>query len=156
MLTPASVAVAGYRLNHFLARRGLGPLAKVGKYVVIWLCGIEIDYRAQIGRGFRIHHGYGAIVSGTIGENVHVNQGVTVGGNWGKRLDGRSLPLIGDNVWIMAGAKVLGPVQIGSNVLIGANSVVLDDIPENSVVAGVPARVLRSITIEDMQRMSPR
>lgn len=150
MPTPARVAVAGYRINHRLARHGFNLLAKIGKYVIVWLSGIEIDYNAEIGQAFSLHHGYGTIVSGTIGHNVHVNQGVTIGGNWGKIKGSRSLPVIGDNVWIMAGAKVLGPITIGSNVVIGANAVVLRDIPDNVVVAGVPARVIREITTDDL------
>lgn len=150
MPTPAKVAVAGYRFNSALNRRGFRLLAKIGKYVIVWLCGIEIDVNAIIGKGFRLHHGYGSIISGTLGDNVHVNQGVTIGGNWGKIEESRTLPVIGSNVWIMAGAKVLGPITIGSNVIIGANAVVLHDVPDNVAVAGVPAKIIREIRSEDL------
>ncbi|MDN5874218.1 MAG: hypothetical protein L0H29_07555, partial [Sinobacteraceae bacterium] len=82
------------------------------------------------------------------------NQGVTIGGNWGRAVGERSLPVIGNNVWIMAGAKVLGPITIGNNVLIGANAVVLSDVPDNSVVAGVPGRVLRPISGADLEMLT--
>lgn len=153
MATPAKVAVAGYRINSALNRRGFRLLAKIGKYVIVWLCGIEIDVNAKIGKGFRLHHGYGSIISGTLGENVHVNQGVTIGGNWGKVQGTRTLPVIGNNVWIMAGAKVLGPITIGSNVIIGANSVVLRDVPDNVAIAGVPAKIIREIRPDDLGRL---
>ncbi|MDN5938149.1 MAG: hypothetical protein L0H83_05750, partial [Salinisphaera sp.] len=133
---------------------GLGGVAKILKYLVVWFCGIEINYKTRIGRNFQLHHGYGTIVSGTLGDNVHVNQGVTIGGNWGRAVGERSLPVIGNNVWIMAGAKVLGPITIGNNVLIGANAVVLSDVPDNSVVAGVPGRVLRPISGADLEMLT--
>lgn len=154
MITPARVAVIGYRVNNLLYRCGLRLLAKIGRYIIIWTCGIEIDDKAVIGKKFRLHHGYGSIVSGTLGNNVHVNQGVTLGGNWGRAKDGRTLPIVGDNVWIMAGAKVLGPITVGSNVIIGANAVVIHDVPDNVVAAGIPARVIRSIAEDDLSRLS--
>lgn len=80
-----------------------------------------------------------------IGENFTISQGVTIGGNIYKTKDGRRSPIIGDNVLLGAGAKVLGPVVVGDNSIIGANAVVVKDIPENSVAAGVPAKVVKEV-----------
>jgi len=100
-------------------------------------CRIETS-EENIGAGFMLGHGFSIeCVASSIGEDCQIFQQVTVGfGKGGK-------PTIGNNVWIYAGAKVLGGVKIGNNVTIGANSVVTHDIPDNAVVAGVPARVLR-------------
>ena len=128
-------------------------MAKCVKWICVWICGIEIGYKARLGERFTIHHGYGSIISGDIGNSVHVNQGVTIGGNWGHQKNGRSLPKIGDMVWIMAGARVLGPITFGSNVIIGANAVVRSDVPDNSVVDGIPARVIRQLSERDLSML---
>ena len=78
----------------------------------------------------------------TIGENVTVQQGVTIGANIDKADSGRKYPIIRDNVLIGAGAKVLGPLTVGCNSIIGANAVVINDVPEHSVAVGIPARIV--------------
>lgn len=102
--------------------------------------GIQIDSNAKIAKGLYIGH-FGSIhIEGTIGENCSIAQEVTIGYlGFGKR----GLPKIGNNVFIGAGAKILGDITIGDNVRIGANAVVRKSIPDNSVVAGVPVRVLK-------------
>lgn len=102
--------------------------------------GIEIHPGAQIGKGFFIDHGNGVIIGETaiIGDNVTLYQGVTLGGT-GKE-HGKRHPTVGDNVMISAGAKVLGSFTIGENSKIGAGSVVLEEVPPNSTVVGVPGR----------------
>lgn len=93
---------------------------------------------ARIGGGMYIQHGFATIVTAeSIGNNVWINQQVTIGYN------GASAPTIGDNVVIYAGAKIIGGVHIGNNVTVGANAVVTKDIPDNCVVAGVPARIIK-------------
>ena len=98
---------------------------------------------AQIGKGFFIDHGHGVIIGETtvIGDNVTLYQGVTLGGT-GKE-QGKRHPTIGNNVMISTGAKVLGSFKIGDNSKIGAGSVVLNEVPPNSTVVGVPGRVVR-------------
>lgn len=105
--------------------------------------GIEIHPGAQIGKGFFIDHGNGVIIGETtvIGDNVTLYQGVTLGGT-GKE-QGKRHPTIGNNVMISTGAKVLGSFKIGDNSKIGAGSVVLNEVPPNSTVVGVPGRVVR-------------
>ena len=107
------------------------------------LTGIEIHPGATIGRGFFIDHGMGVVIGETaeIGDNCTIYQGVTLGGT-GKDV-GKRHPTLGDNVMVGAGAKVLGPVEIGSNTKIAANAVVLRAVPENSTAVGIPAKVVK-------------
>jgi serine O-acetyltransferase len=103
--------------------------------------GIEIHPGATIGAGFFIDHGMGVVIGETaeVGENVTLYHGVTLGGvSWRKE---KRHPTIGDHVVIGAGAKVLGPITVGEHSRIGANSVVVKDVPPHSVVVGVPGRV---------------
>jgi serine O-acetyltransferase len=104
--------------------------------------GIEIHPGAKIGKRFFIDHGMGVVVGETaeIGDNVTLYHGVTLGGTTWQKI--KRHPTIGNNVVIGAGAKVLGPVTIGDNTRIGANSVVVDDVPPNSIVAGIPGKVV--------------
>ena len=105
--------------------------------------GIEIHPGAQIGRGFFIDHGSGVIIGETtiIGDNVTLYQGVTVGGT-GKET-GKRHPTLEDNVMVSAGAKILGSFTIGENSKIGAGSVVLEEVPANCTVVGVPGRIVK-------------
>jgi serine O-acetyltransferase len=120
----------------------LRPLARLVKRHLSYKYGISIPASTQIGPGFYIGHFGGIVVSkaSTIGSNCNISQGVTLGqANRGQRA---GAPSIGDNVYIGPGAKVVGRVHVGSNVAIGANAVVTSDVPDNAVVAGVPAKVL--------------
>lgn len=97
-------------------------------------------YTKNIGGGIYIQHGFATIVTATsIGNNVWINQQVTIGHK------GDKAPIIGNNVRISCGAKVLGGITIGDNVVIGANAVVVKDVPDNCVVAGVPACIIKRI-----------
>lgn len=107
------------------------------------LCGVELNQRCSIGAGLRLPH-RGAIVihpKAVIGENCEIMQGVTIGNNILKSRD--DVPIIGDNVLICAGAKIIGCVKVGNTVVIGANSVVTRDVEDNSVVAGSPAGFIK-------------
>ena len=120
------------------------PFSFVYKFLRMFseiLTGIELPCEAVVGRRFRIDHFGGIIISGdaVFGEDCIVRNGVTVGlRNTGQR----GSPIIGDRVDIGAGAKLLGPIRIGDDVAIGANAVVLTDVPSNSIAVGVPARVI--------------
>jgi len=108
----------------------------------IYRFGISISYRTAIGKGFYIGHFSGIIVTpeAIIGDNCNISQGVTIGySNRGKH---KGYPVIGDKVYIGPGAKIIGNVKIGNNVAIGANCVVVDDISDNSVVVGIPGKVI--------------
>lgn len=104
--------------------------------------GIDIPYNTKIGKGFYIGHFGGIVVNGAtvIGKNVNISQCVTIGmANRGPR---KGCAVIGDCVYIGPGVKIVGHVKIGNNVAIGANAVVTKDIPDNAVVAGVPAKII--------------
>lgn len=125
-----------YVKKHYFSARLISQLSR-------HLTGIEIHPGATIGKGFFIDHGMGVVIGETaeIGDNCTLYQGVTLGGT-GKDV-GKRHPTLGDNVMVGAGAKVLGPMTIGSNSKIAANAVVLHAVPENSTAVGIPARVVR-------------
>lgn len=137
-------AVIAYRLAHALARVGIPVLPRLIMTVARGLTGIEIHPSSTIGRGLFIDHGTGVVIGETavIGANVTLFQGVTLGGTGKER--GKRHPTIGDNVVVGAGAKVLGNITIGANSMIGANAVVVRDVPEHSTVVGVPGRITRT------------
>lgn len=139
---PGFHAVLWHRIASSFWNLGLKLIARLISNIFRTLTGIEIHPGAKIGNGFFIDHGMGVVIGETseIGDNVTIYQGVTLGGvsaNPGKRH-----PTIGSNVTIGAGSKILGPLNIGENTKIGANSVVINDIPNNSTVVGVPGRVV--------------
>lgn len=140
---PGVQAVAGHRFAHALWRSGV----PVAPFAISWLSravtGIEIHPGARIGTGFFIDHGSGVVIGETaeIGENVTLYQGVTLGGT-GFQI-GKRHPTIEDNVTIGSGAKLLGPVTIGHGAKIGANTVVVEDVPPMSTVVGNPGHPVR-------------
>ncbi|MBQ1171060.1 MAG: serine O-acetyltransferase [Lachnospiraceae bacterium] len=142
-LYPSFKVMLHYRLAHKLYQKGHYFWARYISQRGVRKTGIEIHPGAQIGKGFFIDHGNGVIIGETtvIGDNVTLYQGVTLGGT-GKE-QGKRHPTIGNNVMISAGAKVLGSFKIGDNSKIGAGSVVLEEVPPNSTVVGVPGRVVK-------------
>jgi serine O-acetyltransferase len=139
---PGFHAVFVHRLAHWFWVRRLYFLGRFTSHMGRALTGIEIHPGATIGKAFFIDHGMGVVIGETseIGDNVTLYHGVTLGGTtWRK---GKRHPTIGNNVVVGAGAKVLGPVKIGDNTRIGANSVVISEIPSNSVVVGIPGKVV--------------
>ena len=142
-LYPSFKVMLHYRLAHKLYQKGHYFWARSVSQRGVRKTGIEIHPGAQIGKGFFIDHGNGVIIGETtvIGDNVTLYQGVTLGGT-GKE-QGKRHPTIGNNVMISAGAKVLGSFKIGDNSKIGAGSVVLEEVPPNSTVVGVPGRVVK-------------
>lgn len=136
-------AITIHRLSHKLYKLGLRTLPRFISQLVRFLTGIEIHPGARIGKGFFIDHGSGVVIGETteIGDNVTIYQGVTLGGTGKEK--GKRHPTIGNSVIIGAGAKVLGSIHIGNDSKIGAGSVVLKDVPENSTVVGIPGRVIQ-------------
>lgn len=111
-----------------------------------FLINIEISYKANIGPGMLIPHSQGIVIGTcTMGKNVTIQQGVTIGANIEKIKDGKKYPTIGNNVLVGAGAKILGPIYIGDNSIIGANAVVVEDIPADSIVVGIPGKVIGEV-----------
>lgn len=145
LANPRFLPVVLYRLAYYLNAQRMSPLAKL---VSIWnfaWFGIEIAMRCEIGKGLYFPHTMGTVIGALrIGENAVIYHGVTLGA---KEVDigysETSRPIVGNNVIIGSGAKLLGGITIGDNVVIGANSVVTKSLPNNVVVGGIPATILR-------------
>lgn len=148
---PGLHAIWMHRLAHYLHNRGVPLIPRLLSMFTRAVTGIEIHQAAKIGPSFFIDHGMGVVIGETteIGENVTIFQGVTLGGTGKEK--GKRHPTIEDNVVIAAGAKVLGPITIGANSRVGAGAVVIQDVPPNCTVVGVPGR----ITIRSGERVSP-
>ncbi len=134
-------AIWSHRLSHWFWQHGLKLLARWISQVTRFFTGIEIHPGATIGSRFFIDHGMGVVIGETaeIGQEVTIYHGVTLGGVSSKK--GKRHPTIQDGVVIGAGAKVLGPITVGACSRIGANAVVVKDVPQDSVVVGVPGHV---------------
>ena len=147
---PGVHAIWFHRIAHGLWRRGWLVFARYVSHVGRFLTGIEIHPAARLGPGLFIDHGMGVVIGETaeVGENVTILHGVTLGGTSLKRE--KRHPTLADNVVVGAGAKILGAFTIGAGSRIGAGSVVVREVPENSVVVGVPGRV----TFRDGQRVA--
>jgi serine O-acetyltransferase len=131
-----------YRMAHPLERLGLPLLPRLLSQLARLLTGIEIHPGAEIGRGLFIDHGMGVVIGQTavLGQDVLLFHGVTLGGIDDR--PGRRHAMVGDRVLVGAGAKLLGPIRVGSDARIGANAVVLSDVPEGATAVGIPARVI--------------
>ena len=142
-LYPSFRVILRYRLAHKLYLKKHYFLARWISQRAARKTGIEIHPGATIGKGLFIDHGSGVIIGETtvIGDNVTLYQGVTLGGT-GKE-HGKRHPTLEDNVMVSAGAKILGSFTIGENSKIGAGSVVLEEVPPNCTVVGVPGRIVR-------------
>ncbi len=142
-LYPTFRVMLSYRRAHRLYERGHYLLARYISQRAARKTGIEIHPGAIIGKGFFIDHGSGVIIGETtiIGDNVTLYQGVTLGGT-GKET-GKRHPTLCDNVMVSAGAKILGSFTIGENSKIGAGSVVLEEVPPDCTVVGVPGRIVK-------------
>lgn len=140
---PGVHAVLLHRIAHGLWRRRLRYLARLLSFLARMLTQIDIHPGARIGQGFFIDHGCGVVIGETaeIGDNVTLYHGVTLGGTSWRA--GKRHPTLGDGVVVGAGAKILGPVTIGANVRVAANSVVIANVAANMTVVGIPGRVVR-------------
>ena len=136
-------ALLSHRISHAMHESGVPLAPRVLANATRLVTGIEIHPGARIGRGLFIDHGSGVVIGETaeVGDDVTMYQGVTLGGTGFAR--GKRHPTIGDEVMIGAGAKLLGPIEIGSRAKIGANSVVIHDVPPNSTVVGNPGHPVR-------------
>jgi serine O-acetyltransferase len=136
-------ALLSHRICHALHHARVPLLPRVLSNVTRVLTGIEIHPAATIGRGLFIDHGSGVVIGETaeIGDHVTMYQGVTLGGTGFAR--GKRHPTVGDEVMIGAGSKLLGPIDVGAGSKIGANSVVIHDVPPNSTVVGNPGHPVR-------------
>ncbi len=136
-------ATIAYWISHWCYRHKLIFIARLVSQTAKWLTGVEIHPAATIGRRLVIDHGTGIVIGATteIGDDCLIYQGVTLGGTG--VMQGKRHPTLGNNVMVGSGAKVLGPIKIGDNARVAANSVVLREVPENSTVVGIPGRIVR-------------
>ncbi|OGX27259.1 MAG: serine O-acetyltransferase [Omnitrophica WOR_2 bacterium RIFCSPHIGHO2_01_FULL_48_9] len=143
LLYPGVHAIIAYRITNVLWKMKIPFIPRVLSQLARFLTGVEIHPGATIGKGLFIDHGMGVVIGETtiIGDNVTLFQGVTLGGT-GKET-GKRHPTLGDNVVIGTGAKVLGNIQVGSNSYVGANAVVIKNVPPNATVVGVPGHITR-------------
>ncbi len=143
-------AVWIYRFSHLLWKIRLRLLARIFSNIARFLTGVEIHPGASIGKNFVIDHGTGTVIGETavIGNNVLIYHQVTLGGT-GNEKGFKRHPSLCDNVMIAAGAKILGDIHIGTNAKIGANAVVLTDVPRNATAVGIPARIIYNGDVND-------
>jgi len=159
---PGLHALIIHRFSHKLYRAKIPFIPRLISHMGRYITGVEIHPGAQIGKRFFIDHGMGIVIGETteIGDNVTLYQGVTLGGT-GKHV-GKRHPTIGNNVVVGANSTVLGPILVGNDSRIGANSVIVRDVPHDSTVVGVPGRVVRhkgertyDVTLEHGQLFDP-
>ena len=145
---PGFHAIVLHRFNHWLWRANLKFIARFFAFFSRWFTGIEIHPGAVIGRRFFIDHGMGIVIGETavIGDDCTLYHGVTLGGtSWQK---GKRHPTLGNGVVVGAGAKVLGPIDIGDKAKIGSNAVVVRAVPNDATIVGIPGRIVSEYPVE--------
>ncbi|EDS78497.1 serine O-acetyltransferase [Clostridium botulinum C str. Eklund] len=142
LLYPCIHALIHYRIAHFFYTKKCFFIARFISQFARFITGIEIHPGAKIGKGLFIDHGMGVVIGETaeVGDNVTLYHGVTLGGTGKDK--GKRHPTVGNNILIGSGAKILGPINIGDNSKVGANSIVLKDVPGGSTVVGIPGKVV--------------
>jgi serine O-acetyltransferase len=140
LLTEGSAAMVVYRLMQTSQRWGLTPLAMLFNKTNVLFGSCIIGRRAEFGPGFVLNHAFGVVINGAVkgGKNIRLEHLVTIG------TERNLAPTLGDNIYIGAGAKIIGGITIGSNVKIGANAVVVKDLPDGVTAVGVPAKIVRT------------
>jgi serine O-acetyltransferase len=141
---PGLHALFFHRVSHFFYSRGWYVIARSISQFARWLTGIEIHPGAKIGKRLFIDHGMGVVIGETaeIGDDVLLYQGVTLGGTGNQR--GKRHPTLGNRVVVGTGAAILGAINLGDDVKVGAGSVVVHSVPDGATVVGIPGRVVRA------------
>jgi len=138
-----------HRIGHFFYKKKIPILPRIFRFIVFLLYNSDIPSSVVIGKNTLFgHSGIGVVIhqDAVIGDDCVIGQGITIGG----RSKNPTVPVIGNKVYIAAGARVLGPIQIGNNVIIAPNAVVIKDVPDNCIVGGIPAQILKeNILIKD-------
>jgi serine O-acetyltransferase len=137
-------AIKLYRISNYLYRKRIPLIPKVIKGLIFILFNSVVPYTAEIGDESKFAYGgIGTVIhsNSKIGDRVIIGQNVTIG----RSLDPAGVPIIGNNVYISAGSRIIGDINIGNNVIVGANAVVNKNVPDNTIVAGVPAKVIKHI-----------
>lgn len=145
LFTDGTMAMVYYRVMQWARRHRLAPLEVLANRLNGFFCNCYIGRGAEFGPGFVLIHADGVVINRLVrgGRNVYVEHQVTIGADRG------ASPVIGDGIFIGAGAKILGPVTVGDGARIGANAVVVHDVPPYATVVGVPARVVRQRSPDD-------
>ena len=140
LLTDGTPAMIWYRLMQWARRWRLAPLEMLFNRINTIFCDCVIGRGAEFGAGFVLIHSLGVVINGSVrgGENVKIEHQVTIGA------ERRQSPVLGNDVFIGAGAKIIGSVTVGDGARIGANAVVVHDVPPHTTVVGIPAKVVRS------------
>lgn len=147
MIAPQVHAVLTFRIGHALSRLRLRPFGLLLKAHSLGSTGADIHPYAKIGPGFCLVHTSGVVIGQgvVVGRDCRMHQGVTIGEPGRGSRAAMSNPVIGDQVTIGAHAVIMGPAHVGNRAIIGANSVVVSDIPDDAIAAGIPARVIRTV-----------
>lgn len=142
LATDGTAAMLIYRLMQWSRRRRLAPLEMLFNKLNATLCSCIIGRGAEFGPGFVLIHSVGVVINGAVrgGSGIHIEHQVTIGAQR------RQSPTLGDNIFIGAGAKIVGGVTVGDGAQIGANAVVLHDVPPGATAVGVPARIIEQIS----------
>ena len=130
------------KVANYLSLQGVPLVPNLITYIIRAMFSCYLPHGLKVGKNLVLGYGgLGVVIhaNSIIGNGCHIDQGVTIGGTSKKK----DVPILGDDVYVGAGAKILGPIKIGSNVVIGANAVVLNDIPDNCVAVGVPAKIIK-------------
>jgi serine O-acetyltransferase len=144
VFTDGTAAMVWYRLMQWAGQYRLAPLEMIFNKLNAICCNCIIGRGAQFGPGFVLIHSTGVVINGGVrgGSNVYLEHQVTIGA------ERRESPLLGDDIFVGAGAKIIGSVKIGDGAKVGANAVVVDDVPPHCTVVGIPARIVRRRTSE--------
>lgn len=137
-----------HRIGHFFYQKKIPLLPRLFRFIVFLLYNSDIPSSVIIGKNTLFgHSGIGVVIhqDAIIGDDCMIGQGITIGG----RSKNRIVPTIGNKVYIAAGARVLGPIKIGNNVIIAPNAVVIKDVPNNCIVGGIPAKILKENILYD-------
>jgi len=140
-----------YRIANWLYRMKIPFLPRLLTLFIFLIYNSKVPYQAKIGKGSKLGYGgIGVVIHDrtVIGKYCQIGQNVTIGGTSSHY----EVPIIGSHVHISAGAVIIGPIKIGSFVVVGANAVVNKDVPDNCIVAGVPAKIIKYITIDDFKK----
>ncbi|QSE89736.1 serine O-acetyltransferase [Rhodococcus pseudokoreensis] len=146
MTNPGLLALAVYRLQEVVQDAGRMRVAGFLRTLNVVMTGADFVVGCEVGGGLLMHHPVGVVIGhgASVGKGCTILQGVTVGERYADGSGDHAYPVLRDRVTVGAGAKILGRVEVGEGAVIGANSVVLDDIPDGSIAVGVPARIIGS------------